>query len=676
MNEALFSRRDATRRGGFTLVEVVIALAIFLFGAIAIIRIFPPALGLIQNSGDKATALSLNRTALARFAKESSAVPSSVHDTYITADIPGSGPTAVIGSAIRNNSLPKRNLQAVDNLSALGRFKYISGEKQIVRRVFVLVGGVPTPIDYVLTSFPIAGPLVGSAPNQTRPPLAQVYKEIPVSGVVAETRLDNSGATPTRKSGFLNFTEAEPSLASAQLTSANPEDFYYASYKYLDAISGGLTNGIVNATNDEVLRSSTPNGTNPNITISQARLLQGRRFPDSPATGALNQSRVIDGPIQLKFRRQLINPVNNPNVSSDIEVQNTLNNLGVLVLTNVSNGVSPLVEGDEVSVDYQINDWRQIVSNSVPSIIPEVTPTPGPVTVPPTPLQRTPREVVLPLRALSDGGDGTTPSPATFALMSYLATNPATMTKYPTLQANALNVSDTLATPPITAPTEAIANLSANNPFFLWGINRKGGRILFDTNDRFDNTEDYQVFQSRVVYQNLDSWTHQLSVAPSNYTPYYGVGLNNRNTSLQFVGDVGNVSVAEPWRYYVWNAASGSQPGRIFFPPSEAGKTISLSYVYTDAFLKKEVTNDVITINTRWIRAADAPAGATQDLAITDANGDSWLAYAEPQLSGSSALMINAIRSVKGISIQARTAWLDGSNFAQVSTIGFRGDSK
>ncbi len=686
MNQALFIRRDALRRGGFTLIEVVIALAIFVFGALAIIRIFPPALGVIQNSGDKLTAQNLNNTTLADFAKGSSSVPDAIHSVYYPStnvyfpnaaeDLPIA--SSVVGTAIRNNSLPKRNVQLVSSDSALGHFTYITGEKQKVRQFTYLRSGLtPTTVKCVLTSFPVAGiEKPGIPPAQKLYPVAQIYKETPVKGVVAKTIIDTNGK---QQSGYLDFTDSSPSFTSGSLPDTLT-NFYYVTYQYIE-------NGILNTTEDEVIRSQTPN-TPSKITIDQAQLLQGRRLGSittPPNAGdPPGNYRVVDGPVQIRFRNQLADLSLNTNadVTDDESIQNTLNTLGVLVVENV--GVSV---GDEVSVDYKVNGWQQIMHGELPSITPETLPVAGPPTVPATPddANRTSRELVLPIRGLDDSDDGTIPgslSSKVYGLFAFV--NPNSANTPPMLQVNALDVSNTPVNltrngPP--NPSDKVADLATNNPFFLWNVNRKGGRVLFDISDHALpplTKTDYQVVGTRVVYRTLDNWTHQVSVAPTTYTPFYSYALNNRNIDAAFTGNntpaTTNVNVAQPWRYYAWTASS-AQPGRIFFPPSEAGKTISLSYTYTVGGVTKEVDNGVVTINASWIRDTDAPVGAARDLAVADANGDRWLAYAEPQPTGIAPSPLTSIRSIKGLSIQARTAWLDGSNFSQVSTVGFRGGS-
>ena len=57
----MISTRTQTRRG-FSLIEVAIALVIFVIGALAIIRIFPGALSVINNNGDQLVATNLSRS--------------------------------------------------------------------------------------------------------------------------------------------------------------------------------------------------------------------------------------------------------------------------------------------------------------------------------------------------------------------------------------------------------------------------------------------------------------------------------------------------------------------------------------------------------------------------------------------------------------------------------------
>lgn len=658
MKEAFFPRRDALRRGGFTLIEVLIALVIFLFGAVAIVRIFPPALGVIQNSGDQLTALNLNRTTLARYAKESnssgpSALPDAIYDNNNNPSLllqPTEFAGATVGSALRNNSIPRSNVQDIAG-STLDHFKVIVGEKHKVRSATVNVGGVLTQIKYILTSFPIAGPVSTTTPG-TRPPLARVYKEETLTGVVVRTKAATAPVGNNR-SGYLDFSNASsdpPSTTFAlpptglPIPSDNP--IYYVSYKYLEG-------GVLNATNDEAVYSYTGNSpsatplkidaTTPNLSAqdSSIQVLQGRRLPNNASNG------VVDGPVQARYRQYLrgayvtgaifVEPVDTGTNTVNINRQEVRNNLGILI-------VPTLTVGQEVSVDYQVNSWDQLVSNSLPSVAPEATPTPGPN--PPPPNNGTARDVVLPLRFLADGKEGSPTS--IYSLLSYLDTDPNSTLS---LQANALDTNDVLSNP---------------TQFALWGANRKVGRVTFDINDHANpgTPQDYTVLQSRIVYKTLENWTHQLSVAPKNYTPYFGTFINTA------AGQNQDTTAPEPWRYYFWDKTDPQN--RIYFPPSEAGKTIALSY----ASATGPVDNAVVTINERWIRDTEAPTTARY-LAATDSSGDKWLAYAEPKLDAISgaSIPLTAISAVRGVSVQARTAWLDGAKFNQVSTVGFRGES-
>ncbi|RYG75047.1 prepilin-type N-terminal cleavage/methylation domain-containing protein, partial [bacterium] len=127
-------RRDAASRSAFTLVEVVIALAIFVFGALAIIRIFPPALGVIQNSGDRLVGNNLNRSLLARYQKNPDLVPDGIYDGDRSPTFWRSGQSGSVAGSRRNNSIPVQNIQDYDN-SALGHFRKLVGEKHVVPAV-------------------------------------------------------------------------------------------------------------------------------------------------------------------------------------------------------------------------------------------------------------------------------------------------------------------------------------------------------------------------------------------------------------------------------------------------------------------------------------------------------------------------------------------------------------
>jgi prepilin-type N-terminal cleavage/methylation domain-containing protein len=108
---------------GFTLIEVMIALAIFVIGALAIVRIFPPALNAIQGSESRSIAMNRARAYLARSTTQPGLIPDSIFET----DPAFVG--AVAGTTTRNRSLPTSLEETDIQGSALGRFKRIIGER-------------------------------------------------------------------------------------------------------------------------------------------------------------------------------------------------------------------------------------------------------------------------------------------------------------------------------------------------------------------------------------------------------------------------------------------------------------------------------------------------------------------------------------------------------------------
>jgi prepilin-type N-terminal cleavage/methylation domain-containing protein len=95
------SSKPKQRASGFTLIEVMIALAIFVIGALAIVRIFPPALNAIQGSESRSIAMNRSRGFLARSTAQQGLIPDSIYDAAANLDwvnYPGS----VTGTTTRN----------------------------------------------------------------------------------------------------------------------------------------------------------------------------------------------------------------------------------------------------------------------------------------------------------------------------------------------------------------------------------------------------------------------------------------------------------------------------------------------------------------------------------------------------------------------------------------------
>ena len=169
------------RRHGLSLVEVAIALAIFVIGAIALLRIFPPGLTVIEDSGKRLTGSRMADNLLTRYDSEPLSIPDAIFDAHFDngawqwQDYPG----AMLPARSKGQSLP-RSLDQLDD-SALGHLRFVRGEGHEIQGPFASDGGLVR----VLSSFVI---------DRAR---ADVYREAAVQnvGLSANGELDFSGAT-------------------------------------------------------------------------------------------------------------------------------------------------------------------------------------------------------------------------------------------------------------------------------------------------------------------------------------------------------------------------------------------------------------------------------------------------------------------------------------------------
>jgi hypothetical protein len=154
----------------------------------------------------------------------------------------------------------------------------------------------------------------------------------------------------------------------------------------------------------------------------------------------------------------------------------------------------------------------------------------------------------------------------------------------------------------------------------------------------------------RTVYRALDGWATQTSVAPRAYVPYFDLSGLAATAIPHFP--------REPWREYVWLP---SDPSNIYFHASEAGKTVMVSLNNGSADNSTTLTVDNIQdapAITGW-PAGFAPSGKVARATLIQPDGDA-------------ATTTVAILSVQGISVQARTAWLNADQYNQVIVPGYR----
>ncbi|MDF2440891.1 MAG: hypothetical protein JWN98_1875 [Abditibacteriota bacterium] len=616
-----FGPRSRRLASGFTLIEVMVALVIFVGGALAIVRIFPGALAVVQTSETRAIGTRMAQATLARFESQPFSIPEAIYD------FDGAMPAAignfsdfngaVVGTVSRNASLP-RTAQRFDPLdlpsaavtyngnrsavaqSALGRFRRIVGEKQRIRQIDGKL--------VVMTRFPYL-------PNSvTSPNNIAIYRDHKIEGL----RINNANGNFDFSDATINDVPiGEPGDAQRPRLSYRATNLtYYVSYRY---ISGGRMQGVT----DEAIRFASESPAAP-VAVRQA------------GTGR----QIVEGPVTAYLRELLLKPVAIPNDPNPVR---GYLDLGTAVTPPVVTTDSVDIN-DTISVDYIVADWRWLVADDAPSTETDIAPaTPDDV----------PRAMSLPSRFVLDEPNGTT-------------------TLY------ALLIGQNSANNTVRFYGEWVAGVqrdkfgeSPGSPFpdrdRVQSINQKTGRVLLDVKDTPGTP--LRAPRARVVYRNLDGWGHQVAVAAKNYSPY--------NPALTYDDN----HPREPWREYFYN---GSGDRFLYFHPSEAGKTVSVSYEYFDGTKHHTVTGAIVTINdvlTSTSALAGFPTGFNGNAYIatglkpTDSVAVAQLSDLRGTLIGTglaTAARVTAITAVQGISVRARTAWFDGDSYSQVAVSGFR----
>src|SRR5690606_8543925 len=116
----------------------------------------------------------------------------------------------------------------------------------------------------------------------------------------------------------------------------------------------------------------------------------------------------------------------------------------------------------------------------------------------------------------------------------------------------------------------------------------------------------------------------------------------------------------EPWREYYWAAGDNT----VYFHPGNVGKTVKIKFIPTGA------TQPIDKMFTISKDITSIPSGAPAGLVNFALSGS----VAELVLRDSSGNPVNAdsILGVTGMSILARTAWLNGSSYSQAVSTGYR----
>jgi prepilin-type N-terminal cleavage/methylation domain-containing protein len=534
-----------SRRSGFTLMEVAIALAIFVFGALAIVQIFPPALGVIRNNESRVAATQLGETMLARATGKPESVPDAIfeQDSTITAsDNPyqwSDLPAALVGTPTKNNSLPAGVLPIDLDASALGRFKFIDGERHTVRN-----NGTDK---WVLLNHPV---------EQGSTVWVEQEEEIQGVQIDEDGKLNFAYATDSNGQPFRSPTVTDPVQPPANKDSSDNVT-YYVSYKWIE---NGVTHGVID--DPLVVPELSWTGTDGIV-----------------AVGVIHtDDRIIPGSVKVRYRQRLGSTVLNGQSASAGFYDVTDGQ----VVDASSNPVN-LTAGKTYRFSYTAADWRWLVD------------------------------------------DGGVASPSG------------------TVQLPVKNLEEQ----PVWSVRTGIGNASTPlvAPASLTDADRKNGTVPSGT---------LSGFRYRTVYRALDGWAQQLSVAAKSYIPY----LDSRPAS----------SPREHWREY-FHAAGDN---KLIFHPSEAGKSVLISYVTTAGVTVNDVVLSIDNIETSSVPDPGF-FGTYKDNGVTRTNDK--VAYAViTDLAGNpvTAGAVGSILSVQGLSIQARTAWQNADRYNQVIVPAYR----
>ncbi|BCM93332.1 hypothetical protein IAD21_05223 [Abditibacteriota bacterium] len=203
---SLSCNRARSKRGAFSLLEVAFALVIFVIGAIALLRIFPTGLDVLEDSGNRRVASQMSQNVLTSYNSGdlASTTPEAIYDSD------GSGnwddyPLSVAGLRRQSGTLPT---DPDDFTSAKDALKHIQGERQGVFATNVYLNNIAS------------GRVL-------------FYKE----GAVSDVTVDPSGQLEFRKAHYLVSNRADLDSNPTKVDFRQP---------YLDEAEGiPVNNGVI-----------------------------------------------------------------------------------------------------------------------------------------------------------------------------------------------------------------------------------------------------------------------------------------------------------------------------------------------------------------------------------------------------------------------------------------------
>lgn len=598
------------RKRGFSLIEVAIALVIFVIGALAIIRIFPGALNVINNNGDQLVATNISRSTVAALQSDK-AVPDATFN--LGRDASGNliwttstsanhstdwkdSDTSVLGVPRFNISLPDNGTTAAtDTNSALAKYRVVVGEPEDS-----FTNGTDR---YAFTQFPIS-----VAPQGAPAVLAPLQPTISQDYDVQNARVNSDGT--------LDFSQiknimTDPSNAATVVPNANAVaagSLLYVSYRYKNAAgkTWGIQQEAIPVTTGFADLKAAPAGT-------------FRVNPPSTGLGASAPNEVVAEVVDVRLRNYRGTGTFGPTPALASPVDQAAAavadaRLGFVRLTALP-GFDTL--NSSVVIDY-VADWSFLLKDALPQVTPGALAPTAPTTLP---NNESYRQVALGAPFIEDqipagiyslviAPDPTTPNQDAIYRSAFGTAYPA-----PDAAANKL-----------APPTED---------------DLRFGRVTLAVADN--------VKRVRVAYQTRDSWAEQLSVAAMAYKPYVPPAATTVTTSI------------EPWRDYVLDTG-----GSLYFHAGEAGKSITVSYKFNASTGEQVVVARPFVISDELV----GPPGIVPASFFSNPPGQ---AAAPPKVSrvlltdsAGNAITPTSIQAVRGTSVTVRTAYMNGARYAQV----------
>ncbi|HEY0072733.1 MAG TPA: prepilin-type N-terminal cleavage/methylation domain-containing protein [Abditibacteriaceae bacterium] len=599
--EYQMAKRRSVKRSGFTLVEIAVALAIFVIGALAIIQIFPPALNVVRGSERRTAATQMSRARVVAYEDRAQVAPDAIYTTVggnwtdfrssITNDAlmqTGGITTATLPRGPGEASLPATDANNITQ-TTLGNFKRVQGEKHKVRSRYIATATPPEQI-YVLTEFPYDAPGV------------RVYVDETIKNVRIhpDGYLDFSNAYRASSGTLIRDTSqpaALPAYAIPPIEAFRSEAVFYVTYRWMQQV-GASTQKRVQGVIDEPVRMVEDDAT---FTAAYNRVV----INDTDGDG---NGDVIPGTVTVRARVRLL--------ATPILGSTNDQRTGVVNLSGVN-----LQGFDEVSLDYDVSDWRNMVWDEVAT------------------------------RAAN-------PPPGGAPVANQVVINTPMLNLDPELPITTL-----FQRPPTGTETEPVLEWSTwldgtvtstgtdhilNGPD---GANPSAGRVTFELLDTTP-ADPPPLTPTRTVFRTLDNWAHQFTVAAASYVPFPGTAAPA-------------IHPREGWREYYRSSAGAA---RLYFQASEAGKLVMVDYEYVDATAPggfRQVQGAILPISSELENQTVANFAPNSQrvsfVTLTNLNGN---------LLG--ATQVSAVTAVRGVSIAARTAWLENGRYRQVVTKGYR----